>query len=137
MQEQYNAYWVLESSVNLHNLLVSMKETTALEFTTTVAKISELVDIFSDAANVQKHLKDYQTQVKLTMHIIIAVLLIAGALTGGWGALLEGTVGTILSFTSAGIIGGMAGVLVGESSIYGDLVVDSCVYVPLKRSQMS
>lgn len=80
LQDQWSAYWTLESIVTFHNMAYEIRDANQQAWTSVQGNIDTLMAKFSDGSNIEAHKLKHDKSWKIASHVIAGVSLLLSAL---------------------------------------------------------
>ncbi|THY97523.1 hypothetical protein D6C95_04929 [Aureobasidium pullulans] len=119
--DQFNAYWTLESVSNYHNMAFEIKEANEKAWLEVRGDLATLMEKFSDGKNIEQHKADHDQHWKIVSHIVITIALLASAiatvLTAGAAGESIAILGLVtVSKASVAVFGAQTG-LIGSAAV--------------------
>jgi hypothetical protein len=108
LQDQWNAYWTLESIAMFHNMAYEIRKANLEASVSVRADVGTLLSKFSDGSNIEQHKLQHDRHWKIAGHVICAVAVLITTIGIFVAALI--TVGVAVPLASIGITLGEDGI---------------------------
>jgi len=139
IQDQWSAYWALESITAFHNIAYEIKRANQDAWTGVANNVNTLVATFSDGSNIEAHKQQHDNHWKLASYVILglatlisAVGFFYAAVLGLAAAMLEAPIQAAISAEAATMIASSSYLFNGPANIalnFGTVAMGSKDYV--------
>ncbi|KAG9943481.1 hypothetical protein KCU85_g8644, partial [Aureobasidium melanogenum] len=136
IEDQWNAYWTLESFTTFHNLAYEIKDAHEKAWLSVRGGIGTTMDTFSDGHNIEEHKAKHDRNWKIASHVITTIAMLLSAISVFTVAIdafpavkaLEAAF-NIPAIRMAGASGGLFGTMATSALNFGTDMMESKDYV--------